>query len=198
MIRIAVVGDIGVGKSYVAKKFGFPVFNADAEVEKLYKKSRKCYKKLKKKLPKHITSFPIKKNELSQAIIDNKKNLKKIIKIVHPEVRIRMNNFIKKNKKNFFIVLDIPLLLENKINKKNDILVFVEAKKKDINKKLKKRHISSQIILKRLKKFQLPVEIKKKKADFIIKNNFKNNSVKKSVKKVIKKILFNARSYTRY
>jgi len=48
MIRIAVVGDIGSGKSHVAKQFGYPVFNADTEVAKLYKKSRKCYRKLKK------------------------------------------------------------------------------------------------------------------------------------------------------
>jgi len=57
MIRIAVLGDIGSGKSYVAKQFGYPVFNADSEVAKLYRKSRKCHKKLKKALPKYITSF---------------------------------------------------------------------------------------------------------------------------------------------
>ena len=65
MIRIAILGDIGSGKSYVAKQFGYPVFNADIEVAKLYKNSRKCYSKLKKALPDHITSFPVKKNELS-------------------------------------------------------------------------------------------------------------------------------------
>ena len=94
MIRIAVVGDIGSGKSYIAKQFGYPVFNADIEVAKLYRKSRKCYKKLQKALPKHIISFPINKKEISEAIIDNKKNLKKIVKIVHPEVRFNMNKFI--------------------------------------------------------------------------------------------------------
>ena len=48
MIRIAVVGDIGSGKSYVAKQFGYPVFNADAAVMQLYKKNKKCFEKLKK------------------------------------------------------------------------------------------------------------------------------------------------------
>ena len=38
MIRLAVVGDIGSGKSHIAKQFGYPVFNADAEVVKLYRK----------------------------------------------------------------------------------------------------------------------------------------------------------------
>ena len=97
-----------------------------------------------------------------------------------------MNNFIKKNRRKKLIILDIPLLIENKLNKKNDILIFVNAKKKEINKRLKKRHNGS---VKILKKFQLPVEVKKKKADFIIENNFRNNSVKKNVKRILRKIL---------
>ena len=96
MIRIAVLGDIGSGKSYVAKQFGYPVFSADAEVVKLYRKSRKCYNKLKKTLPNYITSFPVKKSELLKAIMVNRYNLKKIVRIVHPEVRTSMNKFIKK------------------------------------------------------------------------------------------------------
>ena len=189
MIRIAVLGDIGSGKSHVAKQFGYPVFNADAEVARLYKKSRKCYNKLKRALPAYIVSFPIKKNEISNAIMGNQYNLKKIIKIIHPEVQSRMNNFIKKNKNKKIVILDIPLFIENKLNKKNDILIFVDAKKKEINKRLKKRPNNT---IKILKKFQLPVELKRNKADFIIKNNFKNNSIKKNVKMLLRKILLNA------
>ena len=191
MIRIAILGDIGSGKSYVAKQFGYPVFNADVEVAKLYRKSRKCYNRLKKVLPAHIVSFPIKKNEISKAIIADKWNLKKIVKIVHPEVRFSMNNFIKKNKNRKFVILDIPLLMENKINRKKDILIFVDTKKKEINKRLKKRLNINLKIMEKFKKLQLPVELKKKKSDFIIKNNFKNNSIKKDVKKVLEKILSN-------
>ena len=192
MIRIAVLGDIGSGKSHIAKQFGYPVFNADVEVAKLYRKSRKCYNKLKKELPKYIVSFPVKKIEISKAIIAGQHNLKNIIKIVHPEVRFGMNNFIKKNKNKKFVILDIPLLMENKINKKNDILVFIDAKKKEINKRLKKRSNFNLKVVKKFKKLQLSVKVKKKQSDYIIKNNFKNNSVKKNVKKVIEKILLNA------
>ena len=102
-----------------------------------------------------------------------------------------MNNFIKKNKNRKFVILDIPLLMENKINKKNDILIFIDAGKKEINKRLKKRLNIKPKIMEKFKKFQLPVELKKKKSDFIIKNNFKNNSIKKDVKKVLEKILSN-------
>ena len=192
MIRIAILGNIGSGKSYVAKQFGYPVFNADVEIAELYKKNRKCYNKLKKIFPEYIVSFPVKKTELIRAIIAGQYNLRKIIKIVHPEIRFNMNNFVKKNKHKKFVILDIPLLVENKINKKNDILIFVDAKKREINKRLKKKINVNSKMLRRFKKLQLPGEFKKKQSDFTIKNNFRNNFTKKNVKKILKKILLNA------
>ena len=194
MIRIGIIGDIGSGKSYVAKQFGFPVFDADTEVNKIYKKNKKCFKKLKKTFPNHIFSFPVKKKELSRAVSENQNNVKKINKIIHPEVRLKMKKFLKKNKKKSVVVLDIPLLLEGKINKRRDILLFVEAKKKDINKRLKKRHNFNAEIIKKLKILQLPLETKKKKSNFVIKNNFKSMFVKKNVKIIKNKILKNERS----
>ena len=196
MIRIGVIGDIGSGKSHVAKLFGYPVFNADLEVAKLYKNSKKCYFKIKKRLPNYITSFPIKKSKLSEAIMDNQNNLKKIIKIIHPEVRKKMNRFLYKNRNKKFVILDIPLIIENKINKKDDVLIFVEAKKEKINLRLKKKLNFNAEIVKKFRKLQLPLEIKKKRSNFIIKNNFKNLYVKKNVKKIMEKVLLNARSYT--
>ena len=69
MIKIGILGDIGSGKSFVAKFFGYPVFNADYEVSKLYKKDKKIFIKLNKKLPKYIFKFPIDKNVTTIAII---------------------------------------------------------------------------------------------------------------------------------
>ena len=87
MIRIAVVGDIGSGKSHIAKLFNCPVFNADLEIAKIYKTNKKCFKNLKKKLPKYFSSHPVKKEEIIKAIVDSEINLKKITYIVHPEIR---------------------------------------------------------------------------------------------------------------
>ena len=189
MIRIGVLGDIGSGKSFVAKSFGYPVFNADAEVARLYKKDKKVFKKLKKLLPKYIFSFPIKKQEIIKAVLENKKNLKKIIKIVHLKVKKNMRLFLKKNKNTKLVILDIPLLLENKINNKKDILVFVQSKKSDIEKRLKKRVGFNQKIINNFKDMQLPLDYKKRKSHFIIKNNFTKKSVKKDIKAILKKIL---------
>ena len=136
MRRIGILGDIGSGKSYIANSFGYPVFNADEEVVKIYKKDKKVFLKLKKILPKYVYSFPINKNEISKAILSNKNNLKKIVGIVHLEIRKKMNIFLIKNKKKKIVILDIPLLLENKINKKSDILIFVHSKKFEIQKQL--------------------------------------------------------------
>ncbi len=190
MIKICILGEIGSGKSFIAKQFGYPVFNADNEVGKIYKTDKKCYTKLNKAVPKYILSFPINKKEILKSILSNQRNLKKIIKIIHPIVRTRMKKFIYNNRKKKIIVLDIPLLLENKIAKKNDILVFVDAKKKEIIKNLKKRKNYNLKIIKILKKFQLSLNYKKKKSDFIIKNNFKKHTVKNSVKLLKKEILY--------
>ena len=189
MIRIGILGDIGSGKSHVAMNFRHPVFNADLEVNKLYKKDRKVFNKLKRVLPKYIYSFPINKNEVSNAILSNKINLKKIIKIVHLEIRKKLNIFLSKNRNKKIVILDIPLLLENKINKKNDILVFVKSKKSDILKRLKRREGFNPKLLNKFKNIQLSLDYKKKKSQFVIKNNFTNKSVNKSIKKILKDIL---------
>ena len=189
MIRIGILGDIGSGKSYVASNFGYPVFNADYEVSKLYKKDKKIYKKLKKKLPKYISSFPINKNEITKAILSNKLNLKKIISIVHLEIRKALKLFLKKNKNKKIVVLDIPLLLENKINKKNDVLIFVESKKSETLRRLKKRKNFNIRILNNFQKIQLSLDLKRKKSQFTIKNNFKKNSVKIRVKEIIENLI---------
>ena len=188
MRRIGILGDIGSGKTYIAECFGFPVFNADLEVAKIYKNNKKVFQKLKKELPKYFNSFPIKKNEIINAILSNKKNLRKIVKIVHGEVRKKMNVFLKKNKHKKLVVLDIPLLLENKINKKKDVLIFVESKKSEILKRLKQRKNFNLKILNNFKKIQLSLALKKRKSQYIIKNNFKKNSVKIRVKKIIKSL----------
>ena len=189
LIKIAVVGDIGSGKSHIAKLFGYPVFNADQEVASIYKKNKNCFKKLKKFLPKYFSVFPANKIQIIKAIEDSEKNLKKITKIIHPEVRKKLSTFLKKNKKRKAIILDIPLLLENKLNQKNDIIVFVQSKKSEIIKRLKKRDNFNLNLYTQFKKMQLSPSYKKQKANHIIKNDFTNKLVKKSVKKILKEII---------
>ena len=112
MIKIAVVGDIGSGKSHIAKLFGYPVFNADQEVASIYKENKDCFKRLKKNLPKYFSVFPANKIQIIKAIEDSEKNLKKITKntrVIMPVhlygsvARIDDIKKIIKNKKIFLI-----------------------------------------------------------------------------------------------
>jgi dephospho-CoA kinase len=188
MIKIGILGDIGSGKSYIARKFGYPVFNADYEVAKLYQLNKKIFNKLKKNLPKYVYSFPVEKKEISNAILANENNLNKIVKIVHIEVRKKMHIFLEKHKKKKIVILDVPLLLENKINKKEDILVFIQSKQSDILKRLKKRKNFNQKLLDKFKNIQYSVKYKKKKSDFIIKNDFTNKTVNDVIKNILMEI----------
>ena len=189
MIRVGIIGGIGSGKSFISKLFKSPVFNADREVEILYKNSSDCYKKLNKKLPNFVKSFPILKSQLIKAIKHDKKNLKKISSVVHPLVRNKMKLFLKKNKKSKIIILDIPLLIENNIYNKKDILIFVKSNQKTVINRLKKRKNYNRKILLNLKKNQTNLLKKRKLANYIVDNNFSPNIMRKKVNYLKKKIL---------
>ena len=194
MIRVGVMGGIGSGKSFIAKLFNCPVFNADKEVNRVYKNDKNCFVKLKKKLPKFINSFPVKKKQLINAIKKDKKNLTKISSVVHPIVRKRMKVFLAKNKKNKMVVLDVPLLIENKLNKKDDVLLFVKSKKKEVLKRLKKRANFDVKVLKSLEENQIILLKKRQLANYIVDNNFTKIIMKKKVNFLKKKILYERNS----
>ena len=92
------------------------------------------------------------------------------------------------NKKKNFVVLDIPLYLENKLNTKRDIIIFIEANKKKIKKKIGKRNNINLKLIDVLRKNQFPIRLKKKNSTFVINNDFIMNSAKKNVKLILKKI----------
>ena len=100
-----------------------------------------------------------------------------------------MHIFIKKNKKKKMVVLDIPLLVENKLYDQNFYLIFVQANRNEINKRLKKRPFYNKSIIDSLRKSQRSLLYKKKISNFVIKNNFKLLTLKKSIRIIKKKIL---------
>ena len=189
MIRVGIIGKIASGKSFIAKLFNSPVFNADREVNFLYKNSRQCFKKLKKILPNYIKSFPIKKSEIISAINNEKKNLKKVSSVVHPMVRKQLKTFIRKNKNRKLVILDIPLLIENNLNMENDVLVFVKCNRNKILERLKKRPNYNKKILKSLSQNQIINSKKLRMANYIIDNNFSPHIMKNKIILLKKKIL---------
>ena len=192
MIKICIVGDIGSGKTYISNLFSKNknlIFNADLEVNKIYNYNKNIFNKLKKKLPHFIKTFPTNKSEIYNAIIFNKSNLKKIIKIIHPEIKKKMNIFLKNNNKQKFVILDIPLLLENKLNKSEDVIVYVDAKKNILQKYLKKRAGYNQKIVEILKEMQILPERKKELSDIVIENNFNPKKMRLRARQVLDSII---------
>jgi len=193
MIKICVVGSIGSGKTYISKLLAgkkFPIFNADEEVSNVYKQ-KSIFAKLKKTLSKYIASYPIDKQELIQAISSNQNNLKKIIKIVHPEVRKKMKLFLQKNKSKKVVIMDIPLLLENKLHEPEDVIICIDANQKLLDAKLKQRPSYNKKMISILRKIQLPIEEKKLLADFVLINNYNKKTMQLRVKELLGRIVIN-------
>tara|TARA_B100000780_G_scaffold231920_1_gene171813 strand:+ start:782 stop:1348 length:567 start_codon:yes stop_codon:yes gene_type:complete len=127
MIKIGITGSIASGKTTASKiisnKRG-PLFCADSVVKKLYKNKEfkaTILKKFSLKLNSNL------KKELRSKILHNKQNLIKLEKIIHPLVRKEMFFFIKKNKYKKFLFFEIPLLIENKLSKNFDAVIFVKS-----------------------------------------------------------------------
>ena len=101
-----------------------------------------------------------------------------------------MKKFLKKKKSSKIVVLDIPLLIENKLFKKDDVLVFVYSNKSKILNRLKKRKNYNKKVLQNLNQNQLGLLRKKKLANYIVDNNFTPSIMKKKIKILKKKILY--------
>ena len=132
---------------------------------------------------------------LSKIIKNKISNLKTIGFIVHPFIRKKLRMFLKINKKKKIVVLDIPLYLENKMYKKNDIIIFLKTKKKDINSRLKKRKNFNQRLLNILRKSQLTLKQKKNKSNYVLVNNY-NSAIMKRKIRILKAKILNDRSST--
>ena len=149
---------------------------------------------MKTKFPKFIKKFPVEKKELSDAIKKNISNLRKISSIVHPFVRRELKTFLKRNARERIVVLDIPLYLENKMNKKEDIIIFIQTKKRNRDIRLKKRKNFNLKLLKILRKSQLSLKQKKLKSNYVLDNNYNSVIIKNKVKMLKKKILYDRSS----
>ncbi len=183
MIAIGITGSISSGKSTVADLISekkYPLFSADRVVLGLYKNSN-FIKLLKKKF--NLTSDKKIKTQI-KLIIDKKNNkLKTLESIIHPLVRKEMITFL--NKKNKILVLEIPLLIESKLSKYFDKIIFVDAKKKNRLKRYLKKN-NNRRVFEILNRRQLSPLSKKKLCDTIINNDYSLAILKKNVKKFMK------------
>jgi len=193
MVRVGILGSVGSGKTYVANIFreiGFNIFSADNEVANIYKNNKIINKKISKFFKLKLYKSKINKHELRVSLKKNPNKFRFLNKIIHPTVRKKLDLFLTKYKKNKLVVLDVPLLVENKMFNFVDIFILVKTGSSSFLSRIKKRKNLDKQFLNILKKQQTNEKIKENHADFIIYNSSKNK-VKLQVKKIIDKILLN-------
>ena len=193
MVRVGIIGSVGSGKSFVAnifKELNFNIFSADNEVNNIYKKNKSVNKKISRFFKLKLYNGRIDKQELRNALKKNPKKFSFLNKIIHPIVRKKLVLFLSKFKKNRLVVLDIPLLVENKMFNFVDIFILIKTRSNSFNTRIKKRKNLDKHFLNILKKQQRSEKNKEGYADFVIYNSSKNK-VKLQVKNILDKILLN-------
>lgn len=193
MIKVGILGSVGSGKSFVAnifKELGFNIFSADQVVSQIYERNKNINKKISIFFKLKLNRGKINKNELRDTLKKNPKKFKYLNKIIHPIVRKKLILFLSKYKKTKLVVLDIPLLIENKMFNFVDIFIFVKTKPNFFKIRIKKRRNLDKQFLKLLENQQADEKIKKSYADFTV-DNFTKDKVKLQVKKILDKILLN-------
>ena len=192
MIKLGILGPVGAGKSYVAQIFknkGFPIFNADQEVSKIYKRNFLINKKISSYFNITLVNGKVKKEDFKTKLVEQPNKFKFLNNVIHPIVRKNLKDFLKKHKNKTLVVLDIPLLIENKMFKFVDLLIFVKTKKTTIRKRLEKRGLNKEFLA-ILKSQQLSDKEKIKYSDFIVINN-KNTNLKSQINDILNKIILN-------
>ena len=193
MIKVGILGRVGSGKSFVTnifKELGFNIFSADQVVSQIYERNKNINKKISIFFKLKLNRGKINKNELRDTLKKNPKKFKYLNKIIHPIVRKKLILFLSKYKKTKLVVLDIPLLIENKMFSFVDIFIFVKTKPNIFKIRIKKRKNLDKQFLKLLENQQADEKIKKSYADFTVDNSTKDK-VKLQVKKILDKILLN-------
>ena len=193
MVRVGILGSVGSGKTFIAnifKELSFNIFSADNEVANIYKNNKTVNEKIAKFFKLKLYKGKINKQDLRDSLKKNPKKFKFLNKTIHPIVRKRLAIFLSRFKKNKLVVLDIPLLVENKMLNFVDILVLVKTRSNSFLSRIKKRKNLDKQFLNILRKQQASEKIKESYADFIIYNSSKNK-VKLQVKNIIDKILLN-------
>ena len=186
MIKIGITGSLASGKTTASRILSFrrgPLFSADKAVKELYQ--NKNFKILIRRRFKIKNINQIKKS-LKKLILENKENIKKLEKIIHPLVRKKMRNFTSKNRHKRFLFYEIPLLVESKLIKYFNIVIFIKAKKQLRLKRFKKKVGNSKLFY-LLNKKQMTDEKKVKFCDHVVVNEKNLSILKKNLSAIIDK-----------
>jgi len=193
---VGITGGIGSGKTTFSnhlKKLGYLVHESDAVVSEMYTKPKKQFLSfIKDKISKDaVNNNKINKTEIANVIFSNN-GIKKLLETrIHKEVQNSRDAFIKKNKKDKkkLIFADIPLLLENKLEKKFDLVICIISSKKNRIKRVLENKKFTKENLNKILKAQTTDKERNKRSQIIINNNKTKKDFIFSIEKVLTRLI---------
>lgn len=190
---LGLTGGIGTGKSTVAnmlKKKGIPVVDTDL-ISREVIEYPEIIEKIKLEISNEVFDFNNKldREKMSEIVFENQEKLKKLNKIMHPEILKKMWLEVEKLKKNHkIIVLDIPLLFEINMEKEVDKILLIYASKEIQLKRIMERDCRSREEAIKIINSQIPLYKKREKSDYIIQNNDSLENLEKKLEKILEKL----------
>lgn len=190
LIKIGLTGCIGMGKSTTLKMFedeGVLTWSADEAVSRLYAKDGKAVLKVQALTPESVVNNSVSREKLREQVKNRPEILLSLELIVNPLIKTDRENFLRSNSQKKAVVLDLPLLFENKMELEFDIIVVVSAPARVQKERVLSRNTMDIKLLNIIKSKQISDEEKKSKADFV----FETTSIertKKDVKEFLKEV----------
>jgi dephospho-CoA kinase len=171
MIRIALTGSIGMGKSTVARMFeqaGIPVFDADAEVRRLQGPGGALVERIGARFPGTVQGGQLDREKLGGLVLEDARQLTELEKIVHPAVRTARERFIDQHRNASALVFEIPLLFETAGETEFDKVVVISAPADVQRARVLSRPGMTEEKLESILERQVADEEKRGRADFVI------------------------------
>jgi dephospho-CoA kinase len=171
VIRLAITGSIGMGKSTVARMFeraGVPVFDADAVVRDLQANDPELIAAIGRRFPGTVSAGSLDRDTLSRAVLGFPAELEALEAIVHPLVQQARARFLEANADAPALLFDIPLLFETKGEGAFDKVIVVSAPSAIQRERVLARAGMTEEKLDAILARQLPDEAKRRRADFVI------------------------------
>ena len=175
MIKVALTGGIGVGKSFVLNilkdKYNFPIFSSDDCVRSLYSNKPSLISFVKSEIMNNEDKFS--KSRIAEIVFNDQKKLRKLESFIHPLVKIEREKFIdqESRKEAKTIIVEIPLLFEKNLSDEVDIVILVRASDELQKQRVLKRPNMNEVLFNKIIKNQMDLYKKEKKADYIIDSN---------------------------
>ncbi|MDL2339751.1 MAG: dephospho-CoA kinase [Pseudomonadota bacterium] len=171
MIRIALTGSIGMGKSTVARMFaaaGVPVFDADSEVRRMQGPGGSLVAAIGAAFPGALAGRALDRERLASIVLADPAKLAELEAITHPAVAVARAEFIARNQHEPALLFDIPLLFEIKGEEAFDKVIVVSAPADEQRRRVLKRPGMTEARLAAIRARQLPDADKRGRADFVI------------------------------